>query len=261
MSRIENLVSVVGGRHSEPVVGKSDECKARQTQPSVADIDQHLVSLVAPRTAEAEQYRLLRYEVEHLRADDSGTAVCVCSPVPGDGKTLTSINLAGTLAQNPDARVLLIDADLRLPSVSKRLALGDAGGQGLVDAILDSGLMLGDVVCHMPRFNLSVLPAGKRTHAPYELLKSPRFGELLTEARERYDYLVLDAPPVIPVPDCRLITQWVDGFVMVIAAHRTPREALEEALTLMPPSSVLGLVFNGYDRSSARYYGYGYGQG
>jgi Mrp family chromosome partitioning ATPase len=143
--------------------------------------------------------------------------------------------------------------------MSDRLALGGNAGRGLVDAVSDPSLTLGEVVHHLPHLNLSVLPAGKRSRSPYEILKSPRFGELLTQARERYDYLILDAPPVIPVPDCRLIANWVDGFVMVVAAHRTPREALEEALTLMHPSSILGLVFNGYDRSSARYYGYGYG--
>jgi capsular exopolysaccharide synthesis family protein len=260
MSRIEHLARVFGGRVSGPAVAVPDEAKAgRVWQPSIEAVDPHLVSLVNPESVEAEQYRRLRYEVEYLRQKNRSIAVCICSPLMGEGKTMTSINLAGSLAQDSSAKVLLVEVDLRLPSVGVRLGLGDVAGRGLVDAIQDPGLTLGEVVCQLPRYNLSVLPAGKRSRFPYELLKSPRFGELLTEARARYDYVILDAPPVVPVPDCSLIRQWVEGFIMVVAAHRTPREALEEALTLMPPSSVLGLVFNGYDRSSGRYYGYGYG--
>jgi receptor protein-tyrosine kinase len=159
--------------------------------------------------------------------------------------------------------VLLIEADLRRPAVTvgDQLALGDVAGRGLVDAILDPSLSLEEVVRHIPHFNLAVLPAGKRSSAPYEALKSPRFGELLTLARQRYDYVILDAPPVVPVPDCRLIANWIDSFIMVVAAHRTPREAVEEALTLIGPGRIMGLVFNGHDRSARQYYGYGYGYG
>jgi capsular exopolysaccharide synthesis family protein len=255
MPRIEHLARVFGSRPAEPVVAAPVQGKAgRVWQPRLEDVDPHLVSLVAPESAEAEQYRALRYEVEHLHEDGRNAAVCVCSPLAGEGKTMTSVNLAGSLAQDAGAKVLLVEVDLRRPSIGARLGLGDVAERGLADAILDPGLTLGEVVCHMPHFNVSVLPAGKRPRAPYELLKSPRFGELLTEARKRFDFLILDAPPVISVPDCRLIAHWVDGFFMVVAAHRTPKEALDEALTLMPPSSVLGLVFNGYDHSSGRYY-------
>jgi capsular exopolysaccharide synthesis family protein len=264
MSQVENLANEkpIGQRFKAAAAVPANSNKKYARQPSLKKVDPHLVSLIAPESVEAEQYRVLRYEVEHLHKKESlGTVVGVCSALPGDGKTMTAINLAGALAQDATARVLLVEVDLRRPglTVGDQLALGDFTGLGLVDAILDPSLTLREVVHHVPHFNLSILPAGKRSRSPYEMLKSPRFGKLITQARERYDYLILDAPPVIPVPDCRLIANWVDGFVMVVAAHRTPREALEEALTLMHPSSVLGLVFNGYNPSSARYYGYGYG--
>lgn len=225
----------------------------------VDGVDAHLVSLVAPGSLEAEQYRGLRHVVEHMHKAGEGTVVAVSSPTPGDGKSITAINLAGALAQDPEANVLLLEVDLRRPSLGDNL--GDFTGRGLVDAILDSSLIVEDVVHRLPRFNLAVLPAGTRPNAPYEILKSPRLGELLAQARRRYDYVILDAPPVVPVPDCRLIAKWVDGFLMVVAADRTPRGALEEALNLMDPHSVLGLVFNCHDRSASRQYGYGYGYG
>lgn len=262
MSRAENLAN---SRRLKPVVtvsaGGSKEKSARR--PSLDKVDAHLVSLVAPDSPEAEQYRVLRYEIEHIHKPGVGTVIGVCSSIPGDGKTITSINLAGALAQDQNARVLLIEGDLRRPAVTvaDHLALGDVAGRGLVDAILDPSLSLEEVVRHVPYFNLTVLPAGRRSNVPYEALKSPRFGELMTQARERYDYVLLDAPPVVPVPDCRLMARWVDSFIMVVAAHRTPREALEEALNRMNAASILGLVFNGHDRAAARYYGYGYGYG
>lgn len=223
-------------------------------------VDRHLVSLVAPDSPEAEQYRTLRYAVEYEHRAGEGSLVGVCSPVPGDGKSITSINLAGALAQDSQAKVLLVEADLRRPSVTleNHLALGKATGPGLVDAIQDLSYSLDDVVQHLPHFNLSVLAAGKRSNAPYEALNSARFGEILMQARRRYDYVVVDTPPVVPVPDCRLIAKWVPRFIMVVAAGRTPREAVDDAIALLGQERLLGLVFNGYDRTTTPYYGYGY---
>jgi len=99
-----------------------------------------------------------------------------------------------------------------------------------------------------------VLPAGRPAVAPYELLKSPRLEALLDEARQRYDFIVLDTPPFVPVPDCRLIAKCVDGFLVVVAAHRTPRGALAETLDLIDPGKVMGLVFNGNDSHHPGYY-------
>lgn len=219
-------------------------------------MDAHLVSLVAPGSLEAERYRGLRLVVERMRKAGEGTVVGVCSPTAGDGKSITAVNLAGSLAQDLEARVLLIEIDLHRPSMDGYLALRDPAGLGLADFILDASLALEGVVRRLPSFNLSVLPAGSLPAAPYEVLKSQRLGDLLTEARRRYDYVILDCPPVVPVADCRLIEEWVDGFLMVVAAHQTARRMLEEALNLMRPEKVLGIVFNRHDRPASRKYEY-----
>jgi capsular exopolysaccharide synthesis family protein len=214
--------------------------------------DDHLVSLLDPASFESEQYRALRHSVEQLRRTAGLSVFAVSSPAVGDGKTLTAVNLAGSLAQGDDARVLLMDADLRHAAVASRLGLDDEG-PGVVDAIMDTTLGLDDVVRHRRPYNLSVLSAGRMATAPYEVLKSPRLGELLDQARARYDYIVVDTPPVLPVPDCRIIGKWVDGFILVVTAHRTPRRMVEEALNLMESSKVIGLVFNADDQPISTY--------
>lgn len=238
--------------------------EVRPREPAVessASVKQSLVSLLRPTSFEAEQYRTLRYIVDQLHKDANLQVVAVSSPGVGDGKTTTAINLAGALAQAPDARVLLVDADLRQPSVSKYLGIDDSRGLGLVDAILKPGLQLDDIAWRLPPFNLSALPVGQPPAAPYEVLKSPRLAELLEEARQRYDYIVVDTPPMVPVPDCRVMAKWVDGFLLVVAAHKTPRKLVEEALNIMDPTKTLGLIFNNDDRPLSGYYGYYYANG
>jgi capsular exopolysaccharide synthesis family protein len=227
---------------------------------SAPRLDDHLVTLLTPGSIEAEQYRSVQYQLEPRHARGDLSVVAVTSPCAGDGKTTTAINLAGVLARGAAARVLLVDADLRLPSVQQQLGLEERDVAGLVDAILDPGIGLVDVVRRLPLLDLSVLPAGRPAPAPYEAIASPRLAELLQEARRLYDYVVVDTPPMLPVPDCRILAPQVDGFLIVVAAHRTPRRLLEEALQGSEPAKVLGLVFNNDDRLLSRTYGYyGYG--
>src|SRR4030095_9404919 len=149
-------------------------------------VDDHLVSLVAPAAFEAEQYRALRHTVEQLHKTRDLRIVAVSSPGVGDGKSITAINLAGALDQAPAARVLLVDAAPRRPSVASLLALGGSDGPGLVNAILDPTVTLEQVARPRPPFNLSVIPAGQAPPSPYEVLKSPRLCQLLREERARH---------------------------------------------------------------------------
>ncbi|PYO57553.1 MAG: hypothetical protein DMD83_08645, partial [Candidatus Rokuibacteriota bacterium] len=173
------------------------------------EIDEHLVSLLNPTSPDAEQYRALRHAVEQLHRSAGLTALAVSSPTVGDGKTTTAINLAGALAQDPEARILLVDADLRRPSVGDRLGVRNSRDRGLVDLVLAPDLTLDDAVRRRPSYNLSVLAAGRSPAAPYEVLKSPRLGNLLEQARQQYDFIVLDTPPIVLTQDCRVISKWV----------------------------------------------------
>ena len=216
-------------------------------------LDPRLVSLTAAGSFAAEQYQGLRLTLERLGHGRGAQALAVTSPAAGDGKTVTAINLAGTLARGSDARVLLIDADLRRPTVASQLAL-DVTAKGLTDALTDERTALEDVTTTLEPFNLSVIPAGTGHGAVHQMLRSTRMERLLKEARERYDFIVLDTPPLLPVFDSALLAKFVDGVLMVVSANRTPRKLLGEALNLLAPGKVLGIVFNKDVRPLFGYY-------
>jgi polysaccharide biosynthesis transport protein len=226
-----------------------------QEKSSEFEIAEQLVSLLAPGSYAADQYRSLRHSVERWRRESGLHVLAVTSSAPGDGKTSTTLNLAGALAQGPDSRVLVVDADLRRPSVAKYLGLS-ADSAGLAEAILNPRFELAPIVQRLEPYNLSVLPSGAVQNAPYELLNSPRLEQLLHEAKQHYDFVIVDTPPLVPLPDCRLIGKSVDGFLVIVGAHKTPRRLLGEALTLLDPAKVIGVVFNGDDRPLASHYGY-----
>jgi capsular exopolysaccharide synthesis family protein len=229
---------------------------------STHTLDKRLVSLQAPASFAAEQYQGLRMTVERLKALRDVRVIAVTSPAAGDGKTVTAINLAGALGHGSKTRVLLIDADLRRPAVAARLGIEGADTRGLVDAVSDAKGQMQDVTRTVNGFNLSVVPAGLVDAPIHEILRSDRLERLLQQARQDYDYIVLDTPPLLPVFDAALLSRLVDGVIVVIAANRTPRKLVGEALNVLDPSKVLGIVFNGdarplfgyYDSSYRRYF-------
>jgi capsular exopolysaccharide synthesis family protein len=183
------------------------------------------------------------------------SVIAISSADVGDGKTTTAVNLAGALAQSSERRVLLVDADLRRPAVAARLGL-DAGRRGLAEAVFDASLDLTAVSQRYAPFNLSVVTAGRFSGITYEALQSSRFGQLLAEARHHYDHVILDTPPMVPITDVRIMGPYVDRFILVVGAHRTPRKLLGEALSVLPPDKVLGLIFNYDGRTSERHRAY-----
>jgi capsular exopolysaccharide synthesis family protein len=219
-------------------------------------IDAHLVSVVDDASLAAEQYRVLGHTVTQLHSARGVQVLAVTSSAVGDGKTTTAINLAGALAQSTEGRILLVDADLRGPSVTKRLGQRDGLHPGLVDAVLDGNLSLTDVVRDVGPLRVSIVHAGLKTAVPYEVLRSPRVGNLLEQARRQYEYVIVDTPPFVPAPDCRVIAKWVDGFLLVVAAHKTSRKMFEAVLDVIDPAQLIGVVFNGSDdRPLSKYYG------
>ena len=244
----------VPARHAAGAPEPLDSRHERGRLPAAAlRIDERLVSLRSPDSFEADQYRVLRHFLRGAAEDDRLQLLAVSSPAAGEGKTTTAVNLAATLAQSSGARVLLVDTDLRRPCVASSLGLGSSAGPGLAAALLDERLDLAAVVRVTP-FNLSVVPAGSPLGNAYQILESPRMGQLLEEARGSYDHVILDTPPLLLVPDCRLLSRWVDGFVIVVAARRTPRRLLAETLGAMDPAKLVGIVFNGDDRPLSGYY-------
>lgn len=223
-------------------------------------VDTHIVSLTAPASFAAEQYQGLRLTIERVARTRDVKVIAISSPIAGDGKTVTAINLAIALARGPDDRVLLVDADLRRPSIARLLAVTDVE-VGLADALTRADVGLADLVRTIDLPNLAIVPAGAARGGVSNILRSPRLEALLQEGRRQYTYVVVDTPPLLPVFDSTVLAKLVDGVLMVVAANQTPRKLLGEALNLLEPSKVLGIVFNrderplfGYYNSYNRYY-------
>jgi capsular exopolysaccharide synthesis family protein len=223
-------------------------------------VDSHLVSLTAPASFAAEQYQGLRLTIERLARARDVKVIAISSPIAGDGKTVTAINLAAALARGSDERVLLIDADLRRPSIARLLGMTDVEA-GLADALTRAEISLADVVRTIDPPNLTVVPAGAARGGVSNILRSPRLEQLLQDVRRQYTCVVVDTPPLLPVFDSAVLAKLVDGVLMVVAANQTPRKLLGEALNMLEPSKVLGIVFNrderplfGYYNSHYRYY-------
>lgn len=209
-------------------------------------VDPRLICLLAPRSEHAESYYRLRYGLETRRRDDSALVVGVTSPGKGDGKTLTGINLAGALAKDARTRVLLLDLNFRGngAEMSTYLGMSSQSSPGIVDWIRETGHSEGQLTHYLQRFNLHVMAAGSEPELPYELLKSSRLDALIAHARDEYDFVVIDMPQILRLPDTELISRLVDGFLIVVKADRTRQGELEEALNLMTEEKVFGLVFN-----------------
>jgi Mrp family chromosome partitioning ATPase len=217
-----------------------------------AQCDARLVSLLRPDSYDAEQFRCLRHSLLRRLTPGKCNVIAVSSPNPGSARASTAINLAASLVEPGVFRVLLIDADLRSPAVARQLALGPVRDDGLDTALSDWSLRLGDFVRYVPHPDgLTVLPTAPRPSTAGHLVSSPRFGMLLMEARQQYDFVIVHTPPLVPTADCRAMSRWIDGFLVVVTAHQTTRDHLEDALNAMSPEQVLGLVFSEADRSSA----------
>ncbi|UKO93382.1 polysaccharide biosynthesis tyrosine autokinase [Gordonia amicalis] len=195
-------------------------------------------------TGTAEQYRKIRTNLTFANVDNSVRTILVSSPSQSEGKTTTSLNLAASLA-DLGKKVVLVDADLRRPAVASRLS-GLNASVGLTDYLRDAA-SVGDLLQTSTVPGLDILTSGALPPNPAELLGSRRMGQLVSELGTLYDYVILDSPPVLPVTDAVVVSQWVDGAIVVVRAELTRREELESALTQLRASrvAILGVVLNG----------------
>jgi capsular exopolysaccharide synthesis family protein len=211
------------------------------------------VAIASPVSAQTKEFRGLRHSIERLHRNAGTKVIVVSSAASGDGKSVTTLNLAASLAESPGTRVLIVDADLHKASISTYLGLARDSGPGLSNLLDQSGLALDDVVRRVDGIDLAIVFAGARHPRPFELLSSTRLDRLLAEMREKYDYVLVDTPPIVPVADGRVLSRSADGVLMVVRAHQTPRKKVIQALGLLDRGAVLGLVLNGHDRLMPEY--------
>ena len=188
----------------------------------------------------AEQYRIIRTKINHHPGQPR--VVLVSSPMPGDGKTITAINLAAALSLQQDMRVLLLDCDFRRSSATKLLGLKPTPGLGEVlrnEASLEAALVRID---QFP--NLYVLPPGLTAPGPAELLTSARWKLLLELCRTEFRFVVFDAPPIGAVAEYELLQVSCDGIVLVVRQDHTNRRLWQRVLEAVPKEKRIGVILN-----------------
>ena len=224
----------------------------------MAQLDPLLAAALAPTSLAAEQYRSLRTRIKRSESGRALRTIAITSPNKGDGKSLTAANLALTMAQEFQQRVLLVDCDLRRPSVHQLFGLAEAPGLG---DVLMNAAELEQALVLLPEHHLTVLPAGLPPSNPAELIGSSAMRRVLDTLRTRFDRILIDVPPVAPLADLHILAPMVDALLMIVRAGVTPKPAIERALAGLDPNKVLGLVLNESGAQSDAYNtyeGYGY---
>ncbi|MCI0418811.1 MAG: CpsD/CapB family tyrosine-protein kinase [Acidobacteria bacterium] len=219
--------------------------------------DPRLVALSAPKSFPSEQYRTLKTKLYQMKNGGALRTVLITSAAAADGKTLTAVNLALTISQEIEQKVLLVDCDLRRPSVHK--ALGFPKTDGLAD-FLSQEMPSSKVMLTTRIPNFWVIPAGSVPENPAELLNTQKMKDFLASVSEQFDWVIIDSPPIVPLADAELLSSLVDGTLLVVRASQTPAESVTKAVQTLKNGKVLGVVFNGTKVSKkSNYYYYSYG--
>lgn len=200
----------------------------------------------------AEQYRILYTKLQHIGAEGGLKVVAVTSAVKAEGKSVTSLNLAYVIANDFKKKVLLIECDMRKPSMLSS-QIGREGCSGLSDIIAgkaDSG----DSVCRVEETSLYLLTCGTNIKNSSELVDSPRLKELLERFSTEFDYVIVDTPPIFPLMDMNIISKLVDGIILIVRAGQTPKKIVLNAVHSISGGRFIGVVLNGSDKVLAKYY-------
>jgi capsular exopolysaccharide synthesis family protein len=219
-----------------------------------------------PRSPRAESFRTLRTNLQFLNTEGTSRSFVVTSSVPSEGKSTTAANLAIALA-DAGGRVLVVDADLRRPKLAEYMGL--EGAVGLTDVLIGRAELL-DVIQPWGKGSLYVLPAGKIPPNPSELLGSPTMVNLIALFEKEFDYVLFDAPPLLPVTDAAILGKSVGGALVVVSAGHTHKNQLKGAVAALQnvDARIAGFIVTmlptkgpdayGYGRYGYGGYGYGY---
>jgi protein-tyrosine kinase len=243
----------VPDRRPEPV--RTEQAPIPEVRPSVRVGDSDRSKLIVGGHTDAavvEQYRHLAAVLHHAQKASGVRSVMVTSAVASEGKTLTATNLALTLSESYQRRVLLVDADLRRPRMREMFALPD--GEGLTDTLTAS--REGRLPVHQVTPHLWVLAAGHVVPDPMSRLVSPAMKQLLDDARDSFDWVVVDTPPIAILPDANLLSAMIDTALLVVSAESTPYPMVQRAAQAIGPNRILGVVLNRAEKAGMPVYNY-----
>jgi capsular exopolysaccharide synthesis family protein len=188
----------------------------------------------------SEQFRSLKIQLRHAESEIQRKAFTISSPDAHDGKSLISLNLALSFAQDPGCRVIIVDCDLRMPSLDRYL--GVAQTPGLLQYLSSSPLR---PHCFMRRLdNLYFMTSGGVAPNPIEALSMRRMKQLLDLLRNQFDTIILDSPPYLPIADARVVTALSDGLILVVRSGKTGYASTDRALKVIDQKKLLGIVLN-----------------
>jgi protein-tyrosine kinase len=244
-------------------IGKGDpvlESVLERCQHQDWNTDPTLTQNVDPRrhTLVSEEFRSLRSRLYLIRKVQTLHKLLITSPLPQEGKTFVAANLARVIAKQPDCRILLIDADLRIPAMHR--ALGALATPGLSE-FLAGAIDITAVLQRGPSDNLYFIPGGKVVANPTELISNGRFESLMKRMTPAFDWIIIDSPPVIPVSDARMLAGFCDGVMLLINAGTTPHDLARKACGEFAKNQLLGVILNRVekDHSYGSYYYLGKG--
>jgi capsular exopolysaccharide synthesis family protein len=216
-------------------------------------LQSRLVCLTDKESPTAEAIRLLGVRLRDLRRTRPLKKVLITSTIPQEGKSTISANLACALAQAPDERTLLIEGDLRRPSLMQMFGIERA--RGISECVREEGRLL-DGIYHLKTAGCWVLPAGRSPSNPLELLQSQRLHALMDQLAACFDWIIIDSPPVLPLADTSIWMRMADGVFLVTRQGTTQKHQLQKGLEALDQKKLLGAIMNGAVASA--YSGYYY---
>jgi len=243
----------VNGRKTEPIDPVYTQTRVYPFDEAL--LEKHSVLTTAFNPIIVEQYNLLRVRVMESMTSNGYNSILVTSPEPEEGKTLTAINLAISIARESNRTVLLIDTDMRQPSVHR--CLGFPGGTGLYEHIT-MGTPLPELLINPGFPRLTVLPSGMPADYPADLLSSPAMQEFVRDVKGRYPdrYIIFDSPPILAYADGLYLARYADTVLMVARSGSTKEDNLRQALETLGDRPLLGIVLNRVPKGQDPAYSY-----
>ena len=219
-------------------------------------VEPRLVAITQPHSNYCEEYRSLRTHVLHKSQKQKLQSIVVASVGPSEGKSVTALNLSWLLAQTDGISALIIDSDLRMPSLTDYLGIETEKG---LSEVLAGKASLKDSIIRLDPAGLHLLPGGEARSDVAELISGPTFKEILREAREMFDYVIIDAPPLGIFTDATVLINHADGALLVVRANRTRYKELDRIMESLPRERMLGAILNqSEDVLRESHYNYGY---